>query len=207
VLRQLAQQQELEPGQGDRALPDVGDQACDVQRQATHPDDLTACGRVAAEVGVLAQPDPDPGQQLSQGERLGQVVLRAAFQAADLGGYVGHARQHHHRLVRAGLEQLVEYVPAVHVRHDQVQDDQVVVAFEGLLQSRGSARGEGSEISGRRQGPADERTDVGFVIDDENPLRCPALGMRQRGRGNSRVRGHVCRLGPCHAAWASHASG
>src|SRR5262249_9703860 len=68
VLRQLAQQQELEPGQRHRSMPDVGDQARHVQREVPGPDDLPGGlarpRRLAAQVGVLAQPDPDPHQQL-----------------------------------------------------------------------------------------------------------------------------------------------
>src|SRR6476660_7108610 len=57
VLRQLTQQQELEPGQRNGPLPDVGDQACHVQGQVPGPDDLPgrlAGPRLAAQVGVLA---------------------------------------------------------------------------------------------------------------------------------------------------------
>src|SRR5438046_827980 len=75
VLRQLAQQQELQPGQRHRPVPDVGDQARHVQRQVSGPDDLPgrlAWPRLAAQVGVLAQPDPDPYEQFGQRERLGQ---------------------------------------------------------------------------------------------------------------------------------------
>src|SRR6516164_8858371 len=52
VLRQLAQQQELEPGQRDRPVPDVGDQARHVQREVPGPDDLPGpLTRLAAQVG------------------------------------------------------------------------------------------------------------------------------------------------------------
>src|SRR5690242_1742465 len=68
VLGQLAQQQELQPGQRHRPVPDVGDQARHVQREVPGPDDLPGrlarTRRLAAQVGVLTQPDPDPRQQL-----------------------------------------------------------------------------------------------------------------------------------------------
>jgi hypothetical protein len=82
----------------------------------------------------MISPPPHPGQQLGQGERLGQVVPGAALQAVDLGGHVGHARQHHHVLVRAGAQQLVQDAAAIHVRHHQVQDDQVVVPVQRVAQ-------------------------------------------------------------------------
>src|SRR6266851_3390521 len=79
----------------DQAEAKLRPQARHVQGQAPGPDDLrtelTGPERIAAQVGVLAQPDPYPGQQLRQRERLGQVILRAALQAVDLRGHIGHA--------------------------------------------------------------------------------------------------------------------
>src|ERR1700733_9906846 len=71
VLRELAQQQELEPGEMHRAVADVRHQPGHVEGDLAGPDDLAA------------QPDPDPGEQFGEGERLGQVVLGAAFEQVD----------------------------------------------------------------------------------------------------------------------------
>src|SRR6201996_2598220 len=95
VVGELAQQQELKAGQRHWPLPDVRDQFPDVKGDVAGPDDLA--GRVAgglgrgqrrherARFGVLlrpvvmvrlgAEPDADACQELSEGERLGQVIL------------------------------------------------------------------------------------------------------------------------------------
>jgi hypothetical protein len=90
---------------------------------------------MTARTGIFPQPEPDACEQLGQQERLGQVILGAAFEAIDLRGGVVYARHHDHRLVWAGGQDAVQDVHAVHVRHYQVQDDEVVCAFPDLRQS------------------------------------------------------------------------
>jgi hypothetical protein len=196
VLGQLAQQQELQPGQRDRTGPDVGHQAPDVQREAG-PDHLPGpfvpgqrtgrrprgrtgrrpCGRTGQRIRA-AQPDPDPGQQLGQRERLGQVVLRSALQAVHLGRHVGQAGQHEHGLVGARGQHALQDGLTRHIGHDQIQDDQVVVAGQGAAQRLGTGRREVGQVACRVQRAADERADARLVVGDQDP------------RGN-----HIRRLG------------
>src|SRR5215469_6516368 len=79
VLHELAEQQELQPGQGHRARSAVGLEPADVEDEIARPEHLACLVRFAAQL------DPYPGQQFLQRERLGQVVVRAEVQAADLG--------------------------------------------------------------------------------------------------------------------------
>ena len=78
VLHELAQQQELAFGQRDRPGAAVGLPPDQIQPQAAGDQ----AGGGAA--GGGPQPGPDPGQQLLEGERLGQIVLGPRLQAADL---------------------------------------------------------------------------------------------------------------------------
>jgi hypothetical protein len=150
----------------------------DVEGHAAGPDDLARGRRIGA------QPGPDPGDQLSQGERLGQVVLRAQFEHFDLGGDVGDARQHDDRLPRPDGDQLAQGLPAADPRHHQVEDDEVVVVLQDGAQGHGAVVREVSLVAGRVERPAYERADLGFVIGDENaPERChlaPAASVLSR---------------------------
>jgi hypothetical protein len=180
VLGQLPQQQELQPGQRDGAAAGVGDQAAHVQGQAASPDGLTRAvghpvrgdtvrGDTVRGGSPRPDPQPDPGQQLGQRERLGQVVLRAALQARHLGGHVGQAGQHEDGLVRAGGQHPLQDLVPLHPGHDQIQDDQVVAAVPGQPQRVGSAGREVGPVTRRVQRAPDEGTDARLVVGDQNP--------------------------------------
>jgi hypothetical protein len=132
VFGQLPQQQEFQPGQRHRAISDVRDQPPYVQGQLAGPDHLAGPGGLVTSMRVHPQPDPYPGQELGEREGLGQVVLGTALQAVDLGGHVLQAGKHHDRLIGPLAHQLIEEVPALDVRHHEVQDDQAVVPGQRL---------------------------------------------------------------------------
>src|ERR1700733_8806707 len=132
VLGELAEQQELQPGQRYRPLPDVRDQLPDVESDPAGPDHLAGrrphVGGLAIMVRLSvvrlgAEPDVDPGEQLGEGERLGEVVLRAALEQVDLRGHVGDAGQHDHGLVGVDGKQLAEELTAVYVGYHEVEGD------------------------------------------------------------------------------------
>ena len=168
MLHQLPEQQELQAGQRDRALPDVGFQPAEVKHQLSGPEHL------AQQVAVVAQPDPDPGQQLGQRERLGQVVLGAQLQAVHLGRDVGQAGQHQHGLFRPVPAQPGEDLPAVHVRHHQVKDDEVVLLDGGPPEPVFAVAREIDCIAGCRQSAGNELADLRLVVHDEDPCRSGA---------------------------------
>ncbi len=116
-----------------------------------------------------AQPDPDPGQQLGQRERLGQVVLRAVLQAVHLGRHVGQAGQHQHGLVGVRGQHALQDGLARHVGHDQIQDDQVVVAGQSALQRLGAGGREVGQVTRGGQRAADERADARLVVGHQDP--------------------------------------
>ncbi len=91
VLREFPEQEEFQPRQRHGAVPHVGREPTHIQAELAGPDDLGRPAGLAALVGFLAQPHPDPGEELRQRERLGQVVLSSPLQAVDLGGDVRQA--------------------------------------------------------------------------------------------------------------------
>src|SRR5215216_4803121 len=125
---ELAQQQEFPLGQRRRAGAAVRLAPDQVEPQATSDQ----AGGGPARGG--AQPGPHPSKQLVHGERLGQVVLGARLQAADLGRGGGQAAQDDHRLPGSLRHQPVQHRGTVEAGHEQVEDDQVVLAVERLAE-------------------------------------------------------------------------
>jgi hypothetical protein len=89
--------------------------------------------------GTLARPPPqqraDPCGQLGEGERLGQVVVRADIQPADTVIDVITDREHEHRHPPAPLPELPAQLEAVHARQHDIQDDDVVGVLDGHPQA------------------------------------------------------------------------
>ena len=69
----------------------------------------------------------DAGDQLVAVERLGDVIVGAEAEAADLRIHLGDARQDQHRRLHLGDAQLLEHVVAVHVGQVEVEQDDVVI--------------------------------------------------------------------------------
>src|SRR5215218_7953137 len=92
TLHELAEEQELPLGERHRAGAAVRLPSDQVEPQV-------AGGQAGGgSAGGDPQPSPHPSQQLVHGERLGQVVLGARLEAADLGRGGGQAAQHDHGL-------------------------------------------------------------------------------------------------------------
>lgn len=166
------------------------------------PGDLVG-DRVEAEVGddepaVLggpagaAQDGADPGDQLLQAERLGDVVVGARGEALDLVADAVLGGEEEHREVVAGvavhgpgdlaavgpLAQLLDDGEAVEVREHHVEDDEVG-AFDGYqVEGLGAAGGGGDPETGEAQRGGEQLADVGFVVDDEEEGLARAAGHR-----------------------------
>jgi hypothetical protein len=74
------------------------------------------------------------GHQLAHAKGLGQIIVGAGVERADLLGLVGAGRQHQHRHL-GPRAQVAEHAHAVAVGQAQVQDYQVRLARAGLDQS------------------------------------------------------------------------
>ncbi len=149
-------------------------------------------------VRLAAQPDVYPGEQFGEGERLGQVVLRAAFEQVDLDRDVGDAGHHEHGLLRPGGQQLGEHLAAVHVADHEVQDDEVVACGSAAAHRIRPGTGVLRRVTLGGERAADERPDPGLVVNDEDPSQmchahlpvqsvpprwCLSVLLRSTGRG------------------------
>ena len=75
-----------------------------------------------------AEQGPDPGQQLVEGEGLGQVVVGAGVEAGDPVGHLVAGGEHEHRRAVAPLPQQAADGQPVDPRHHHVEHDQVRLA-------------------------------------------------------------------------------
>ena len=126
-------------------------------------------GRSAAEVG------PDPGPQLGEPERLGQVVVRAGLQA-DHDVHLVPARGEHDQHA-AGLAhpQLPAHVDAVEVGQPEVEQHQVELGQRRLPQRRPPAAGPGHLVSLGGQPGLQQRPDRLVVLDHQQPAHRPSV--------------------------------
>ena len=81
---------------------------------------------------------PHPGGQLAEGERLGEVVVRAELQALDAVADVAGGGEHQHPGGHAELDDLAADVVAVDEREVAVEHDHVVVVDPDALQGGGA---------------------------------------------------------------------
>jgi hypothetical protein len=68
----------------------------------------------------------------------------------------------------AATSATAEHLPTVEVGHHQVEDDQVVAGLQGAGHGVGAVAGEIGGIPGGGEGATDERSDLGFVVDDKD---------------------------------------
>jgi hypothetical protein len=116
---------------------------------------------------------PDPEQDLVEVEWLGQEVLRPGCQGPSpcLGGRVcGEDEDGQVRVPRGQRLQQLHHFESVHVRHQQIEEDQVRLAFGDQTGDLARLRGARDvAVPSVRQRPLQE-PDVGFlVIHDQDP--------------------------------------
>ncbi len=124
--------------------------------------------RVLFRVHRAAQDRLDPGDDLVEGEGLGDVVVAADGEAGDLVlRVVLRGEEQDGGGVARGTQPLGHAEP-VHVGEHDVEDDQVGLLLEDGRDRRGAvadcADGESGEAEARRE----QIADIGFVVDDEN---------------------------------------
>ena len=93
---------------------------------------------------MLAQLGARAGDQDTQPERLGDVIVGAGFQTQDGIGVGIRARQHDDRRFDAGLAHQFADFPSVEVRQADIQEDQIEDVGLGFLQRLGARGGFGN---------------------------------------------------------------
>jgi hypothetical protein len=126
-----------------------------------------------------AQQRPEPGKQLVEGERLGEVVVGAGVEALDPVAHGVTCGEHQDRQVVAGGAQGPGRLDAVEARHHHVDDQRVGGASgdggEGLRAVAGQADGVPVEL----EGPTQRLAHRPVVVDDQDV--CRGLGAGAHG--------------------------
>ena len=140
-----------------------------VEVEAAHFD-----GGLRAEFGnAPAQDRPDPQDQLAGRERLGDVVVRAGFQAQDPVVFRSEGGEHDDRDTVCCTEPAADF-HAVQARQHPVQQDEVRAAFGREAQGGEPVGGEDHLESRLDEVVADHPGDGRLVLDEEDApvLRC-----------------------------------
>ena len=105
----------------DPAAVDFDRLGVEVDGDLAGADDRLRMALRAADDGV------DAGDQFVAVEWLGDIIVGAEAQGADLAVHLAHARQDQHRGADLGGAQFLEHVIAVHVGQVEVEQDDVVI--------------------------------------------------------------------------------
>src|SRR5208282_401172 len=119
-------------------------------------------GMRTAEDGLYA------GQQLTNGERLGDVIIRSQLEPDDFVHFLAPGGKHDDRDGRPlGLELFANVQPA-HARHHDIEDHEVGRFVERAFQSSNAVRGANHLISFVLEVVAQTGNHVGFVFDNQD---------------------------------------
>ena len=167
----------------DTGVPgEAGDMRIQVDRKAAMAAWSSLACRRRRRVPCPPQDRIDPRHQFARAERLGDVIVAADLEAEDAINLLVAGRQKQDRRIR-GLADLPADLQAVHLRHADIEHDQLVdAAVEQPQRFLAVLRG-GDRHAGLFEREADDVADMRIVVDDENGMqpcraslcRCPAV--------------------------------
>jgi hypothetical protein len=99
-------------------------------------------------------------------ERLGDVVVGAALQAANLLGFQTAGREYEHRDVADIADPLQDF-PAIHAGQPDVENHQIGMGFVQGPQTDKTVIGLQGGVSGEFHANSEEVSDIGIIFDDE----------------------------------------
>src|SRR5581483_9859779 len=162
VAHELLEEGELLGGEED-LLPVPGDQALHrVEGEVAHLEDHRALARVPAGDG------PEAGEELGEGEGLGEVVVGAGVEAGHpiVDGIPG--RQHHHGRPPALLAQAPAHLEPVGTGDHGVEHDGVVLVLASRPEGGIAVAGHVDRVPLTLEAPLDQRGHLGFVLHHEH---------------------------------------
>ncbi|MDQ1646315.1 MAG: hypothetical protein QOJ50_2499 [Cryptosporangiaceae bacterium] len=115
----------------------------------------------------------EPGQELVEGERLGQVVIGPGVQAGDPVRHFAAGGQHQDWDADPALTQGPAHVQAVQPRQHQVEHEAVVARGGGLDQSLGAGVPDLHLMPGLAQALGEQIGEAPLVLDHQHPHLLP----------------------------------
>ena len=159
---QVGEQHRLALREADGDLPAPGLPGHEVEPDASRLDD-----RVRA-LARLAEARPDAGQELVEGERLGDVVGGAEVEPFDPVGDLAPGGQHDHRQRRPRAADRREDVDSVFAGQHPVEDDEVRLGAEGEPLAADPVGGNRDAIALRFEPSHQEVGDPRLVLNDQD---------------------------------------
>ena len=190
----------------------AGRPGCQVRGQVDRASGRWLTGRCGGAVAVAAQRGPQPGQQFLHGERLGDVVVGARVQGADLVTRPGPAGQHDDRRGRdQPRSSRIRSIPSTSgsPRSRMTASGGRCV---GLVQGRRPGRHGDGLVAARPQVDPQRTQQRGLVLDHQDGRRAAGRGVaasrdrwrpgagRRGGRGRARPDPVLPRPPPCAAS-------
>ena len=131
---------------------------------------------------VAARDHPvDFDDQLLVVPGLGEIIVGAQLQRVHRGLHAAVGRDHEDRRLFIALPDLLQHLHAAHVRHHQVQQDQVVGVGGELVQAFGAVLGGIGDVAFGGQQQFQAFADIDLVVDDQDL----ALGCRVEDRSGA----------------------
>ena len=121
--------------------------------------------------GALSAPSAevlDPGQQLGEGERLGQIVVAAGTQPLHAVVDLAQRGEKQHRRRVAGLAQVLNQAQSVQVRQHAVDDQQVERPDRSHQQAFPPVLGDLGAVPALAQTLGQILRRIAIVLDDQN---------------------------------------
>src|SRR6266567_1351932 len=134
------------------------------------------------ERGTPARQRLEPRQQLAEGERLGEVVVRPDLEPADTVVHGIERREHEDGRGHAPAPQLAAQLEPAAAGKAHVENDHIERGQPGALPPLGERRGQGRIDALRAHAVAQQRGELGVVLDDQHP-HGPMLQIGTRGDG------------------------
>src|ERR1041385_7643006 len=131
--------------------------------------DLPEPGRRARRAGGTGPPEQrlDAGQELEHPERLGDVVVGAEPESADLVLLLPPRREHQHRGAVAPVAHRLEHPETVHAGDHEIEDDEVEPARFERREAGRPVGGDLHAVALDFEVVAEAESEVGVVLDDE----------------------------------------
>jgi hypothetical protein len=158
-------QEQFEPGelagsQRDGGVPSADGSRRRVELEVARPQDGRPLARIAPQQG------PQPGEQLGEGERLGQVVVGPGVEAVDAIADRVARGEHDDRHPPALVTEPAAHVEPVRRRDHRVEHDGVVGELASRPQSVFAVGGDVDGVSLALQAPLEERGHLLVVLDN-----------------------------------------
>src|SRR2546428_3683724 len=163
VLRQAGEKAKFQRREMDLHAVALDDVLFQVRRDLAQVE----CRLAGAGPGCIAQRHGEAGEQLADGEGLGDIVVRAGVERFDLRALLRARRQHQDRHRRPGAN-APDHVHAVDVGQAEVDDRQVGLVAAGVDGAARAAAGLDHAIAFGGERGAQEPADLRLVLDDED---------------------------------------